>query len=157
MREFGRPRHYPFAMRLSIRKVRGAPRHPLYPGLTAARAATARGEHAALAGSFDELARARAAGARARRAVFVLHYSGRPFLSEGERDALWEMFRAPVYGLLLGRDGRVLGYECEAQDGLHAGANWAPAAGLMEAVPCCCGRPGVRLVAEALATAQAAD
>src|ERR1017187_1453608 len=132
-------------MRLKIRKVRGAPRHPLYPGLRAARAAGAKGEHAALAGSFDELARARAAGVRARRAVFVLHYSGRPFLSEGERDALWEMFRTPVYGLLLDRNGRVLGYECEAQDGLHVVAEYTPPAGLVDAGPCCCGRPGVRL------------
>jgi hypothetical protein len=144
-------------MRLTIRKARGAPRHPLYPGLTPARAATARGEHAALAGSFDELARARAAGARARRAVFVLHYSGRPFLSEGERDALWEMFRTPVYGMLLDRDGRVLGYECEAQEGLHTGLHAEAAPGLVEAAPCVCGRPGVRLVAEALAAAHAAD
>ena len=144
-------------MRLTIRKARGAPLHPLYPGLRTARAAGAKGEHAALAGSFDELARARAAGTRARRAVFVLHYNGRPYLSEGERDALWEMFRAPVYGMLLDRDGRVLGYECEAQDGLHVLAECAPPAGLVEAGPCCCGRLGVRLVAEALATAQAAD
>ncbi|MGA2197631.1 MAG: hypothetical protein ABSH40_20375 [Bryobacteraceae bacterium] len=144
-------------MQLTIWKARGAPRHPLYPGLRAARAATAKGEHAALAGSFDELARARAAGARARRAVFVLHYSGRPFLSEGERDALWEMFQAPVYGMLLARDGRVLGYECEAQDGLHAAANGALPAGMAEAGPCACGRPSLRLVAEAVATAQAAD
>jgi len=144
-------------MRLTIRKARGAPRHPLYPGLRAARAAGAKGEHAALAGSFDELARARAVGALARRAVFVLHYSGRPFLSEGERDALWEMFQAPVYGMLLDRDGRVLGYECEAQDGLHFVAEYTPPAGLVDAGPCCCGRAGVRLVVEALATAQAAD
>ncbi|MGA3018268.1 MAG: hypothetical protein ABSF62_14210 [Bryobacteraceae bacterium] len=144
-------------MRLTIRKARGAPRHPLYPGLTAARAAVAKGEHAALAGSFDELARARAAGARARRAVFVLHYSGRPHLSEGERDALWEMFQAPVYGMLLDRNGRLLGYECEAQDGLHVAAEYTAPAGLVAAGPCCCGRTGVRMVTEALATAQAAD
>ncbi len=144
-------------MRVTIRKVRGAPLHPLFPGLTAARAAVAKGEHAALAGSFDELARARAAGARARRAVFVLHYSGRPHLGEAERDALWEMFRAPVYGMLLDRDGRVLGYECEAQDGLHVLAECALPAGLVDAGPCCCGRPGGRLAAEALATAHAAD
>jgi len=123
----------------------------------AARAATAKGEHVALAGSFDELARARVAGAGARRAVFVLHYGGRQFLSAGERDALWEMFRAPVYGMLLDRDGRVLGYECEAQDGLHVPAECAPPAGLVDAGPCSCGRLGVRLVAEALATAHAAD
>src|ERR1035438_5181761 len=97
------------AMRLTIRKARRAPRHPLYPGLTAARAATAKGEHAALAGSFCEMAHRRPARTRARSAVFVLHYSGRPFLSEGERDALWEMFRAPVYGMLLDRRGRVMG------------------------------------------------
>ena len=145
------------AMQFAFWKGSGAPRHPLYPGLMAARAATAQGEHAALAGSFDELAHARAAGTRARSAVFVLHYSGRPFLSEGERDALWEMFRAPVYGMLLDRDGRVSGYECEAQDGLHVLAECALPAGLVDAGPCCCGRPGVRLVAEALATAHAAD
>ena len=144
-------------MRLKIRKVRGAPRHPLYPDLAAVRAAVAKDEHAALAGSFDELARARAAGARVRRAVFVLHYCGRPFLSEGERDALWEMFRAPVYGMLLDRNGRVMAYECEAQDGLHFVAEYTPPAGLVDAGPCCCGRAGVRLVVEALATAQAAD
>jgi hypothetical protein len=91
----------------------------------------------------------------------VLHYSGRPLLSQGERDALWEMFQAPVYGMLLDRDGRVLGYECEAQDGLHAGlqatAACAPPAGLVDAAPCACGRPGVRLVAASLAKAHAAD
>ncbi len=144
-------------MQFAFWKGSGAPRHPLYPGLMAARAATAQGEHAALAGSFDELARARAAGARARRAVFVLHYDGRPYLSEGERDALWEMFRAPVYGMLLDRDGRVSGYECEAQDGLHAVAKCVPPAGMVEAARCACGRPGVRLVAEAVAAAHAAD
>ena len=144
-------------MRLTIRKVRGAPRHPLHPGLTAERAATARGEHAVLAGSFAELARGRAAGARARRAVFVLHYRGRPFLSERERDALWDMFQAPVYGMLLDRDGRVLGYECEAQEGLHIVAGCTAPAGLVDTGPCACGRPGVRLMAEALATATAAD
>ncbi len=144
-------------MRLRIRKAHRVPRHPLYPDLAAARAATAKGEHAALAGSFDDLVRAWSAGARARRAVFVLHYSGRPFLSEGERDALWEMFRAPVYGMLLDRRGRVVGYECEAQDGLHVVAECALPAGLADAGPCSCGRTGARVVMESLAAVHAAD
>jgi hypothetical protein len=131
--------------------------HPLYPSLIAERAATAKGEHTALAGSPGELARAWAVGARARRAVFVLLYGGRPYFDERERDALWELFGAPVYGMLLDRDGRLVGYECEAQDGLHVVAGCAPPAGLTEAGPCNCGRAGVRLVADSQAKAQAAD
>jgi hypothetical protein len=134
-------------MRLTIRKTRRAPAHPLRPDLTASRAVTARGEHPALAGSFDELARARAAGARASRAVFVLNYAGQPCLSEAERDMLWQMYHAPVYGMLLDRDGKVIGYECEAQDGLHS-CGAAEVGGLVEGGACVCGRAGVRLVPE---------
>jgi hypothetical protein len=62
------------------------------------------------------------------------------------------MFEVPVYALLLDRDGRLLAYECEAQEGLHVGPHAAWSAGVLEAAPCACGRPGPRLVLASVPT-----
>jgi len=141
-------------MLVRIRKARKAPRHPLYPDLKAVRARAAKKTYSALAGSFEELAQGYAKGARAARAVLVLHYQEHPWMSPAERDALWELFHVPVYGLLLDREGAVLGYECEAQHGLHLCADAAKAA---ESSACCCGRAGLVVTPEAEPVAQAAD
>ena len=58
-----------------------------------------------------------------------------------ERDRLWQIFEVPVYGLLLDQKGKVLAYECEAQNGLHVAAT----AGEVQYSPCDCGRPGSRI------------
>ena len=128
-------------------------RHPFFPELAAVPAAEASGRSTALAGTFGELARAAARGVRVRRAVYVLTYTD-PFLSDGERDELWNMFQVPVYALLMDHGGRMLAWECEAQNGLHreAGRGFA-----VERSLCSCGRPGARLLlARSLAT-HAAD
>jgi hypothetical protein len=78
--------------------------------------------------------------------IFALHYPGFPFLSETERDQLWQMFQVPVLAVLLDRHGRLLAYECEAQSGLHVGPQALWSADRLESAPCECGRPGLRLV-----------
>jgi len=78
--------------------------------------------------------------------IFALHYPGSPFLSESERDQLWQMYQVPVFAVLLDRNGRLLAYECEAQSGLHVGSQAPWSAGALESAPCECGRPGPRLV-----------
>jgi hypothetical protein len=123
-------------------------RHPFFPGLAAEPAAAARGRSKALAGTFAELARAAARGVVARRAVYVLT-SERDPLSDGERDELWRLFQVPVYALLMKRGGRVAGWECEAQNGLHIAEGG-------DKTGCACGRPGGRLT-DAGRLAHAAD
>ena len=108
-------------------------RHPFFPGVTADAAAGARGRSQALAGTFGELARAAARGARATRAVYVLTSE----LSDGEREALWRLFEVPVYALQQ-RDGCAEAWECEAQNGLHI-------AGGGDEITCACGRPGAKM------------
>ena len=121
-------------------------RHPLYPGLTATPAGEAQGPCTAVAGTLPELVQAAARGVRARRAIFALHHPGAAVLTETERDALWQVYQVPLYVLLLDGGGRVLGYECEAQEGLHLEPHARAENGVLEAGPCPCGRPGPRLV-----------
>jgi hypothetical protein len=116
-------------------------RHPLYPGLAVTRAASARGLHAVLAGSFQELADAAALGARASHAVYVLDTAERPPVSPQQRERLWEWFHVPSYLLVLDSRGRLQAYECEAQQSLHVSGE---AAGDLTGI-CACGRPGPRI------------
>ena len=109
-------------------------RHPFFPDLAADPAAKARRRSKALAGTFGELERAAARGARAARAVFVLTTEADP-LSNGERDELWQLFQVPVYAMVE-RSGRVEAWECEAQNGLHVAEGG-------EGNACACGRPGL--------------
>lgn len=123
-------------------------RHPFFPGLTAAPAEEAQGRWQALAGTFGELARAAARGVRVRRAVYVLTGEG-TFLSDGERDELWRLFEVPVYALVTKHSGRLVAWECEAQNGLHL-------AGDADENACACGRPGAK-ISLARPVADAAD
>jgi hypothetical protein len=124
------------------------PRHPLFPRVAPVRARKAQGTCTALAGTFAELAEAARAGVRVRRAVFTLHRGAAPFLGRLERDELWRLFQVPALALLLDGSGRVAGYECEAQSGLHLlRPPGLDAAGMVVSVACECGRPGDRLVA----------
>jgi hypothetical protein len=126
--------------------LRSPIRHPFYPGLAVTPAVKCKGQCASLAGTFRELVRAAAAGARARRMIFVLHEPGSPFLSEHARDELWQTFQVPVFAVLLDRNGCLLAYECEAQSGLHLESQALWSAGVLESAPCECGRPGPRLL-----------
>ncbi len=94
-----------------------------------------------------------------------MHYPDSPFLSDSDRDILWEAFQVPAFACLLDGDGRLVGYECEAQDGLHIAticptdtrrmfiSNEDSILGyrlpldqtVVESSPCECGRPGQRL------------
>jgi hypothetical protein len=123
-------------------------RHPLYPGLVPVTAAEAVGRCPALYGTFEELLRAAAAGVQPRRAVFVERHPANPFLSPGERDELWDCFGVPVLTVLVDHEGKLLGYECEAQEGMHLNARLQPGPRHhVERAPCDCGRPGNRLTA----------
>ena len=119
-------------------------RHPLFPKLRVTRAAKASGRHAVLAGTMQELAAAARAGGGALHAVLILADAGTPLPGPAAREKLWQWFAVPSFVLVLGPDGRVLAYECEARDGLHiAGAERR--CGDPEPFPCPCGRPGRRI------------
>ena len=128
-------------MRFSLRSFR----HPFYPNLAVTPAVGCNRVSHGLSGTYLQLTRAAEAGARVSRMVFALHYPGTPLLSEAQRDHLWEVFQVPVLALLVDHGGRLLAYECEAQCGLHVGAQSWWSAGVLEAAPCECGRPGPRL------------
>ena len=138
---------------MRLRLLRSPIRHPFYPGLAVTLALECKGPCAGLSGTLRDLTRAATAGARVRRMIFALHYPGSRFLSETERDQLWEVFQVPVCAVLLDRNGRLLAYECEAQSGLHVGPQAPWSAGELESAPCECGRPGPRLVLAAQAAA----
>jgi hypothetical protein len=145
-------------------RIRFPLRHPFFPDWAATPTRLAKGSCITLSGSYRELSRVALAGVRPSRAVFVMHNPDSQFLSDRERDSLWEMFQVPVFALLLDGEGRLVGYECEAHDGLHIGSH-CPASSdqqldsedsvlgyripwdrfTIEATPCECGRPGQRL------------
>jgi hypothetical protein len=119
-------------------------RHPFYPGLHATPAAETHRRVAALSGAFHELEQAAAKGASAQRALFVLNrWNGAP-LTYAQRDRLWALFQVPAYAMLIDSDGRLVGFECEAQNGFHVPGKAAPDSPLCE-----CGRPGHLLETEA--------
>lgn len=140
-------------------------RHPLHPDWTVTPARTARGSCFSLSGTFRELMKAAREGVSAQRAVFAMQFPDNPFLSDSDRDALWEAFQVPVFACLLDGEGRLVGYECEAQDGLHVpmmcptdsnrmmisqddsvlGYRLPLDQAVVDASPCECGRPGQRL------------
>jgi len=146
-------------------KIRFPLRHPLYPDWTVTPARVARGHYDAVSGTYFELVRAASAGVTAERAIFVMHLPDTPFFSDSDRDVLWEAFQVPVFACLLDGDGRLVGYECEAQDGLHVGTACPDDSQklvifsedsilgyripldqtVLEKSPCECGRPGHRL------------
>jgi hypothetical protein len=134
-------------------------RHPLYPRLAAAAAGRGGPRVApALAGTLEELRRAAAEGTRATRALFVLVEQERPTLTGAERDFLWECFQVPAFLLLRDAGGKILGYECEAQDGFHLEAGDVHLDGALPvSKPCECGRPGHRVRVDTAAYTETAS
>ena len=110
--------------------------HPLFPTLAATPAARAGECSTALAGTFTELARAAARAIQVRRAVFVLTREDE-WLSDGQREELWQRYQVPVLVLRVDRDNQVVAWECEAQNGLHH-------RDASDDAPCVCGRSGAR-------------
>ena len=124
-------------------------RHPFFAGLRPIPAPAARGNCLALIGTYSELMEAAGWGVRVRRAIYVLHGPETPFLSEEQRESLWQRFEVPVYALLLGRRSRLTAWECEVQEGLHThprNCDLPRAIRRVESSPCECGRPGSRLI-----------
>jgi hypothetical protein len=132
-------------MRLGFRR---RIRHPLYPALKAAPAAEAEALSAALTGTYMELVRAASMGVRAARAVFPVQSLASPFLTEEQRETLWEMFEVPALAMLVDHHGSVIGHECELQEGFHLaeGSESGLLCGRVETSLCECGRPGSRLL-----------
>jgi len=120
-------------------------RHPFYPRLFTTPAVEAQGRVIALSGSFPELEQAAAAGASAQRALLVLNRWNGASLTHAQRDRLWTLFQVPAYAMLIDSDGRLVGFECEAQNGFHVPGKPAPDSPLCE-----CGRPGQLLHTEAM-------
>jgi len=121
-------------------------RHPFYPKVVATPAAKAHGRVTALSGTFHELEQA-AAGASAQRAVFALNRWNGASLTDTQRERLWTLFQVPVYAMLIDSDSRLVGFECEAQNGYHVPGKAAPNSPLCE-----CGRPGLMIRTEAART-----
>jgi len=46
---------------------------------------------------------------------------GEAWISEEEREELWEVFQIPVFEQLCDHRGRAVAHECEAREGLHIG------------------------------------
>ena len=46
---------------------------------------------------------------------------GEPWITEEERDTLWEAFQVPVFDQLCDHRGHLLAHECEARQGMHIG------------------------------------
>jgi hypothetical protein len=147
-------------------RIRFPLQHPFFPDWKATPTRLAKGGVCTtLSGSYQELARAATTGVRPSRSVFAMHYPESQFLSDAQRDALWEMFQVPVFALLLDGEGRLVGYECEAHEGLHIGSSCPETEDrqlissedsvlgyripwdkfVLESTPCECGRPGQRL------------
>jgi hypothetical protein len=147
-------------------RIRFPLRHPFFPDWAATPTRLARRDCPTLSGNFQELSSAAASGIRPSRAVFVMHTPESPFLTDRDRDTLWDAFQVPVFALLLDGEGRLVGYECEVHDGLHIGSS-CPNTDAQEGIltgedsvlgyripmdrfvvdssPCECGRPGQRL------------
>jgi hypothetical protein len=122
-------------------------RHPLFADLAPIPASTAKGNCTALYGTFPEIARAAAAGVTVERAVFVLVGPSGPFLSDADRDLVWNTFGVPGYALLTDGSNRILGYECELFAAFHVVRRIPQGLGgyHRETALCECGRPGERL------------
>ena len=136
-------------------RIRFPLQHPFHPDLKATPVRLATTTSPVLSGTYNELVQAGGRGLRATRAIFVLCYPDYPYLEEVERDDLWRIFQVPVFTFLLDRKGRLLAYECEAQDGLHVAEERCDELKpeLLDTACCDCGRPGERLLEHALLTA----
>jgi hypothetical protein len=112
---------------------------------------------AALAGTYAELEQAAKVGATVERALYVLIDAPGPYLTDLQRDELWELFGVPVFAMLCETGGHLLGWECEAHAGFHRPEkmeNRPAVPGTLVRAPCECGRPGIRILVPQPAVAQ---
>jgi hypothetical protein len=79
-------------------------------------------------------------------ALIVIRREWEPRLSEQDRNFLWRNFRVPAFEQVIGEDGALLAFECEAHDGLHIVSPGFPAEDHeIERAPCGCGQTTPRL------------
>ena len=123
----------------------GMVRHPLFPNLTPVYAAESSGSSEAIVGTYAELLSASARGASASHSIFPVQTSIHSALTDFERDTLWELFEVPAYVVVVNGEGRVLAFECEAQEGLHLLETFTVTETL-ETSACECGRTEPRLI-----------
>lgn len=97
----------------------------------------------AVAATFDELRRLAQKGVEFRHAVIVLRYGPGSFLSDDQRDFLWNAFGLPVFEQHLGPNNELLAMECEAHD-LHVVESVASSVNVDKSV-CGCGSALPRL------------
>ena len=79
-------------------------------------------------------------------ALIALAGPADPILSIAERERLWQAFRVPIFGQIIGPNGELLAAECEAHDGLHIEVPGLPWDGFqVDMSPCGCGCKTPRL------------
>jgi hypothetical protein len=78
-------------------------------------------------------------------AVIVLQNWRDPLLSDEARTRLWNAFGVPVFEQQLNPQRRLIAAECAAHSGLHLVDT--PRAGVIDPLPCPCGRTTPRLIA----------
>jgi hypothetical protein len=77
----------------------------------------------------------------------VLSTNETGFMSDEDRNYIWETFGMPVFEYLVDTSGRILARECEAHDGLHIEGEFGCEELQITSEACACGRPGPRVVA----------
>jgi hypothetical protein len=106
------------------RRYQPAIAFPLKPSIPAVRPCRGSGRYSALAAPAADLRctayRRQEIRPRVEYAVLALFGPGEAMLSDDDRDLFWDAFGVPAYDVLVGFDGTVLAFECEAHRGLHA-------------------------------------
>ena len=74
---------------------------------------------AAIAAPFDVLVQLADAGVTITHAVIPLAWDPSTFLTEEQRETLWQAFGAPIFEQYLGANNVLLASECEAHSSLH--------------------------------------
>jgi len=104
--------------------------------------------HASIAATWPQFERLIGAGhAAPTHSAIVLRRPEDAFLTQPQRDLLWQAFGVPVFEQIIGDCGELLAAECEAHEGLHLeSASFRPAGLPLETAPCGCGRKTPRLI-----------
>jgi hypothetical protein len=100
----------------------------------------------AIAATLPQL-EALAGAVRVSHATIVLRQVCESRLSESERERLWQAFRVPSFEQIIGKDGTLFAFECEAHNGLHLESSRLATGGEEIAREICgCGRSTPRLL-----------
>lgn len=68
-------------------------------------------------------------------------------ITAADRERWWKAFEAPLFEQIIGEDGELLAFECEAHDGLHvASAKFEVSREELDVSVCGCGRTSPRVI-----------